>query len=57
MTQDKQDHEVPDGALDAEPKGWPTSDRQRSETAHHERGDKPSAPKHTYGPEGGEKQK
>ena len=57
MAHDDKDNAVPDGALDAEPKGSPTSDRHQSETAHHERSDKPSAPKHTYGPEGGEKQK
>ncbi len=45
------DHAVPDGAQDQEPKGTPTSDRHHAETAHDPRGGKPTAPKHSYAPE------
>ena len=45
------DHGIPDEACDAQPKGYPTSDRLQSETAPAERGGNKHAPKHSHEPE------
>ena len=41
-------HGIPDGAVEAEPTGPPTSDRHHSETSAHDSGGSEHASKHSY---------